>query len=115
MKKHGSIQWTALRGDLWRGAKVGFLTYIAVMIIVIMAIAVAMALQPAIWSDVLSRLSSHGGVTAIHIIGEIGGVAVAVAALGILYGAIPGALIMGIIVAVRRHRANKPADSDNDL
>jgi hypothetical protein len=97
-----------IRSAMWRGAKFGYLVYITIFATMYIAIGIFVAVSPVFRRALFSEI--HGTIL-VHVAKAIGGL-VALAVLGILYGALPGALVTGIGVAVRRRRNRKVARND---
>jgi hypothetical protein len=94
-----STRWGAVRAGLWRGARIGFVT-VAVVMFVAMGVAGVVALfghSLAGW-QLPSDLQS---TTWLDVVKGLGSFVFGVCLFGFLYGAIPGAVILGVVAAVR--------------
>jgi hypothetical protein len=90
-------RWAAFRSGAWRGAKVGFWTFET---IVVLLCTIGVIMVPFIHEVSLKDITSVT-LTLFTILKYVGGTIVFLGGFGVLYGAVPGALILGIAEAVR--------------
>jgi len=90
----------------WHGAKVGFVAFIAIVALVFVGIAVMAMLAPRIHEELVNDLALET-LTILRILKGASGLVLFLVGFGILYGAVPGALIIGVIAAVRWRRADE--------
>jgi hypothetical protein len=98
----------AARAGAWRGAKLGFWTFCIILWTVGLVILLVGALIPAVRSEVIP------GTTAVEISLSVGKTLFVLLVIfplfAVLYGSLPGGLIMGAIAAIRWRR---PTDFNN--
>ena len=94
-----ATRWQAFRAGAWHGAKVGFRTFVIVMGLTGVPFGILMSFVPAVRADALNVIA--GGPLILLILKGVGGIILFFVGFGTLCGAIPGALIAGIIRAVQ--------------
>jgi ribose/xylose/arabinose/galactoside ABC-type transport system permease subunit len=94
----------AVRAGMWRGAKFGFFTFTIITVSLVVAGVIILLLNG-------SSRARLGQMTLLEVIKAIGGVAL-VPVFGILYGAIPGALIMGIATSIVWRRPQQTSNTN---
>ena len=102
-------RWQAFRTSAWHGAKIGFVTFTLIMALVAAGVHIMAMLVPQIRAEVWKDLALET-LTLLRILKGAGGGVLFLVGFGILYGAIPGALIMGVIAAVRWRCSSKPME-----
>jgi hypothetical protein len=103
-------RWKTVRAGMWRGAKIGFLTVAIVMLIAVLVAGVVAVLGHFLagW-----RLPSDLEFTTwLDVVKGLGEFLFGVCLFGLLYGAIPGAVILGVIAAVRWRPAEMRVQSE---
>jgi hypothetical protein len=95
-------RWQTIRAGMWRGAKLGFVTFMVIAILLVLTGTVIFFLRDLGRTEhFLSLPDILGGMAAFFV-------------FGLIYGAIPGALIMGIFAAVRWRHPIEDADLPNN-
>jgi len=101
-----TTRWQAFRAGAWHGAKFGFKAFLVIWAVIGLGAAILALVVPRIRQEAAKDLALET-LTLLRILKGAGGVVVFCVAFGILYGAIPGALIVGTIEAFRwRGRTN---------
>jgi hypothetical protein len=94
-----ATRWKAARAGMWRGARIGFLTFV---IAVIFAATLAVVIR--LFLDGWRLPSDVELATWLDVAKWLGMFVLGLCVMGALYGAVPGAIILGIVAAVRWRR-----------
>ncbi len=95
-----------------RGAKVGFWTYVIIMMLLCGMAGILATLVPAVRADMPKEFAWET-LTVFKILKYVGGVAFFFLGFGTLYGAIPGAMVLGLISSFRWHPPVEEPPSDS--
>jgi hypothetical protein len=103
-------RWEATRTGLWKGAKFGYVVFLCIMLpIFVVGVFVFVF---GVFLGYSRELADHG---IVGVFLAFSGSFLAMLGFGILYGAIPGAIISGISACVRWGRVGNSAAFDNKV
>ena len=94
-----ATRWKAARAGMWRGAKIGFFT-----VVVFLFFAAAVAVVIRLYLDGGRLPSDLERATWFDVAKAPGMFVLGLCCFGALYGAVPGAMILGTVAAVRWRR-----------